>query len=435
MERRYELRQAAMLAECRVTARTFDGVLDRLVEFTAEYAEGLAHPQQRLHARNYLSGLLSDVERKNCESIAYSHDQDRRGLQRFIGEAEWDHQPLLMKLARQVGREIGEDDGVIVIDPSSFPKKGKQSVGVARQWCGRLGKVENCQVGIYLGYVSRMDRALTNFRLYLPEDWAKHRKRRKAAGVPKSASFHTRHHLALEMLDEQSEFLPHAWVAGDDEMGRNAAFRRDLHVRGEQYLLAVPCNTLLRDLDIVAPEHIGRGVPRKVPFQRVDAWRDAVPREAWKKIFVRDGAKGPLEVEVVACRVQTKISQRVMPYEETLVIVRSLDEDGATKHDFYLSDAPRDTPLKEFARVALAAHRVEEAIQRCKSETGLAHYEVRTWRGWHHHQALSLIAAWFLTLETQRGKKIDPGPDPAANAHRHRNAHAASASATFAQAN
>ena len=422
MERRFELRKEAMLAECEVPPQVFRGVVERLAKFIEPFAELLRQPAQRQHTSDYMRGLISDLERKNVESIAYGHDQDRRNLQHFIGCAEWDHKPLLMELARQVGVELGEDDGVIVFDPSGFPKQGKKSVGVARQWCGRLGKVDNCQVAIYMAYVTRIGHVLTNTRLYLPEEWAKDRARRKAAGIPKQVRFQTRHEQALEMLDEQRPVLPHAWVAGDDEMGKSAHFRRDLTDRSEQYLLAVPCNTLVRDLDAKAPEYQGRGRLPKAPFQRVDQWRDALSDDAWTRIKVRDGEKGPLEVEVATCRVQTKISQRVMKYEETLVIIRSLDEEGVTKYDFYLSNAPRETRVKEFARVALAAHRVEESIKCSKSQAGLSHYEVRNWRGWHHHQVLSLIATWFLVCESHRGKKMDASNYSSTDSRRHRHA-------------
>jgi len=409
MERRFELRKEAMLAECEVLPQVFQGAVERLAKFVEPFADLLGQPVQRQHATDYLSGLISDLERKNVESIAYRHDQDRGKLQHFVGCAEWDHQPLMTELARQVGQELGEDDGVIVFDPSAFPKKGKRSVGVARQWCGRLGKVDNCQVAVYMAYISRIDQALVNTRLYLPKEWANDRARRKAAGVPKQVRFQTRHQQALEMLEEQGQLLPHAWIAGDDEMGRNSGFRRDLHQRGERYLLAVPRDTLVRDLDAQPPAYPGRGRLPKTPFQRVDRWRDSLPADAWTRINVRDGDKGPLEVEVATCRVQAKINQRVMKYEETLVVVRSLDEQGVTKYDFYLSDGARETSRKEFARVALAAHRVEEAIKRSKGEAGLSHYEVRNWRGWHHHQILSLIATWFLVRESHRGKKMDAG--------------------------
>jgi SRSO17 transposase len=419
MERRFKLRREAMQAECEVSPEVFRGALDRMAKFVEPYAALLMQPAQRQHTAEYISGLVSDLKRKNVESIAYRHDQDRRNLQHFIGCAEWDHQPLMMELARQVGEELGEDDGVIVIDPSAFPKQGKRSVGVARQWCGRLGKVDNCQVAVYMGYVSRKGHALVNTRLYLSQEWAGDRIRRKAAGVPKEVRFQTRHEQALAMLAEQGHLLPHAWIAGDDEMGQNAAFRRDLNEGRQQYLLAVPSDMLIRNLDAPPPAYQGIGQPRKRPWQRADAWRDALDDNAWTCISVRDGEKGPLAVEVAACRVQAKISQRAMTYEETLVVIRSLDEEGVTKYDFYFSNAPRETPIKEFARVALAAHRIEEAIKRSKSETGLSHYEVRNWRGWHHHQVLSLVATWFLVCESHRGKKMDSGNHSTADSRRH----------------
>jgi len=422
MERRFELRKEAMLAECEVAPQLFSGVAERLAKFVEPFAQLLTQPAQRGRATDYLKGLMSDLERKNVESIAYRHDQDRGKLQHFVGCAEWDHQPLMTELARQVGRELGEDDGVIVFDPSAFPKQGQKSVGVARQWCGRLGKVDNCQVAVYMAYVSRIDHALVNARLYLPQEWASDRARRKAAGVPKEVRFQTRHEQALQMLKEQGDLLPHAWIAGDDEMGRSGSFRRNLHELAERYLLAVPSDTLIRDLDAPPPEYQGRGAAPKRPFERVDRWRDALSKNAWTRINVRDGDKGPLEVDVAMCRVRTKIKQRVMKYDETLIVVRSLDDEGATKYDFYFSNAPRGTTAKEFARVALAAHRIEEAIKRGKSEAGLSHYEVRNWRGWHHHQVLSLIATWFLVREAQRGKKMDTRDHRAADPRWHRHA-------------
>ena len=420
MDRRFEVRKQEMLAECEVSPQVFRGVEKRMQEFVQPCANLLRMPAQREHAADYVSGLVSDLERKNVESIAYRHDQDRRNLQHFIGGAEWDHQPLFAELARQVGQEVGESDGVIVFDPSAFPKQGKESVGVARQWCGRLGKLDNCQVAVYMAYVTGSDHVLVNTRLYLPEEWTGDRKRMKAAGVSKGVCFQTRHAQALEMLDEQGHLLPHAWVAGDDEMGRTTAFRRDLNDRNEQYLLAVPSNTAIRDLEATAPPYGGHGSDPKTPFVQAHQWRDKVEADQWTRIKVRDAEKGPLEIELVACRVQAKIERRMMQYDEMLVIIRSLDAEGVTKYDYYLSNAPSNTPLKEFARVALAAHRVEEPIKRGKSEAGLSDYEVRNWRGWHHHQVLSLIATWFLASEARRGKKIHTGDHGSTNPRRHR---------------
>lgn len=420
MERRFELRKDALLAEAQVDAELFRGTLDRLQGFVEPFAACLSRPEQTEHALEFVSGLISDLDRKNTESIAYRHDQDRKNLQHFIGQAEWDHAPLFVELARQVGQTLGRPDGVLVFDPSGFPKKGTESVGVQRQWCGRLGKIENCQVAVYLGYVSAEEHALVNTRLYFPKQWAKDRVRRKKCGVPRTLRYLTRHALCLQMLDEVGGWLPHAWIAGDDEMGRSSRFRRELRERGQQYLLAVPSNTLVRNLGVDPPTYAGRGAPAKVPFQRVDAWRQSLPDWAWTKWRVRDGEKGPLEVAIVGCRVCAKTDRRRVGPEEVLVVIRIRDEQGEVQHDYYLSNAPAVTPLVEFARVAKAGHRIEECIQRGKSETGLADYEVRSWRGWYHHQVLSMIAGWFVLTETRRGKKIHAGHDLPPNARHHR---------------
>jgi SRSO17 transposase len=258
-----------------------------------------------------------------------------------------------------------------------------------------------------------------NTRLYLPRDWATDRKRRKKCHVPREVKFKTRHELCLNMLDESGHLLPHGWIAGDDEMGRSSDFRRELRDRDERYLLAVPSNTLVRDLTAEIGEHDGSATPRKAPFLRADKYRASLPESAWTFVEVRDGEKGPLRVEVATCRVQAKEGQRVGP-EEFFVILRCRDEAGDLKHDYYLSNAAANTPRRELARVAKAEHRIEECLQRGKSEVGLADYEVRGWEGWHHHQALSLIAAWYLNCELRSGKKIHAGSHLPAVAASHR---------------
>lgn len=408
MERRFGVLREEVLAGCQVPRQVFSGIMGRLETFAEPYVACLLRPEQRAHAQTYLGGLLSDLEQKNAEAIAYRHDEERQGLQNFLGTAPWDHRPLLGVLAGQVGQELGDPDGVIVFDPSAFPKKGSHSVGVGRQWCGRLGKVENCQVGVFMGYVSPAEHALVNVRLYLPEEWARDKPRRQECGVPKEIRFQTRHQLALEMLDEQGALLPHAWIAGDDEMGRPAWFRRELNHRGERYLLGVPANITIRDLEGETPSYEGHGRRPKRRFEQVRAWCDSLSDEAWTRLEVRDGAKGPLEVEIVKRRVVAKIDRQIGP-EETLVVIRSANEEGVLKHDYYLTNARADTPVAELARVANAEHRIEECLKRSKSEAGLGDYQVRTWLGWHHHITLSLIATWFLIVEARRGKKMDTG--------------------------
>jgi len=408
MERRYQVRLQELLDEAVASPDQWQWMLARLERFVEPFAACLQRSKQRALMQQYIAGLASRVERKNVESIAYCHDQDRQMLQKFIGQYTWDHRPLVGELVRQVSTAVGRADAVLVFDPSAFAKKGTQSVGVKRQWCGRLGKIENCQVGVYLGYVSTEEHALIDMRLYLPQEWARSKARRLKAGVPAEAKFRTRHALALEMLDEHAAVLPHAWVAGDDEMGKVPEFRGQLASRGERYLLAVPSNTLMRDLQAEPPIWSGRGRRPKSPWQRADKWCAALAKNAWTTIDVRDGAKGPLAVEAALVQVRAKTAPGD-GYDEMLVVTRERQTDGSLKHDYYLSNAPPETPLAEFCRVAKAAHRIEECLQRAKSEAGLADYEVRTWRGWHHHQTLSLLATWFLTQETRAGKKNHAG--------------------------
>jgi SRSO17 transposase len=414
MERRFQARLDELLDDADVPLSLLRGALPRLREFLEPFIGSLIAPQ-RANAKDYVEGLLSDLRSKDAESIAYLHDRERQGLQKFIGQADWDHRPLISELARQVGQGLGQPDGVIVFDPSAFVKQGKKSVGVQRQWCGRLGKLENCQLGVYLGYVSRSGHALVDFRLYLPQDWAKDRPRRKEAGVPKDVRFCTRHELALGMLDEQGGLLPHGWVAGDDEMGRSSWFRQQLQKRGERYLLAVPSNTLVRDLLADRPAHPGRG-RRKTPFVRAGAWCAALPEDAWVTVEVRDGEKGPLLTEVAWTLVQAKTGGKVSDVAESLLVFRERQSDGSFKHDYLLSNEIASSPPAEMAWVYKAEHRIEESIKQAKGEAGLADYQVRTWEGWHHHQCLSLLASWFLTQEASRGKNPDPRSDGATGA-------------------
>jgi len=419
MERRFQARLDELHRNAHVPPGLFCGLTPRLNTFLRPFVAALTRGEQRGNAGQYVRGLLSNLGAKTAEAIAYLHDRDRQGLQKFVGQSPWDHRPLLAELARQVGAELGEPDAVLAFDPSSFAKKGDRSVGVQRQWCGRLGKLENCQVGVYLAYVSRRDHALVDTRLYLPREWTRKKKRMFEAGVPSETRFRTRHELAPDMLDEHGPTLPHGWVAGDDEMGRSSWFRQQLQSRGERYLLAVPSNTSVRDLSAEVPD-AGWGRRPKAPFVRADRWAAGLPAGAWEAVEVRDAEKGPLSVQAVRAAVQARADNRASKVAEVLVVFRERQPDGSWKHDYLLSNATNETPVSEFARVFNAEHRVEEALKRAKGAAGLADYQVRTWGGWHHHQALSLVAAWFLTQETRRGKKADPGPDGAAGPAGHR---------------
>ena len=411
MQRRFAARRDQLLADAEVDPHILRGVLPRLERFLDPFVQRLQRSEQGHHAQTYIAGLISDLPYKNVESIAYLHDQEREPLQQFIGQSPWDHQPWLTELVRQVGQQLGSPDGVLVFDPSAFPKKGNASVGVQRQWCGRLGKIDNCQVGIYLAYVGRHEHALVDVRLYLPKEWTTDKERRTRAGIPRGVRFRTRHELILEMLDQRGPLLPHAWISGDDELGRCSWFRQELRSRHECYLLAVPSNTAVRDLTAAEPPYTGHGRRPRLPFTRVDQWCAALPAAAWQTIEVRAGEKGPVVVQVVRTLVQARTEGRASDVAELLVVFRERQGDGTWKHDYLLSAAPLSTSLSEFARVFKAQHRVEECLQRAKGEAGLADYEVRTWRGWYHHQTLALTATWFLTQEARRGKKMDAGVD------------------------
>jgi SRSO17 transposase len=232
-------RQEALLRDCIVSPDVFESIVDRLCDFVVPFQHALETEARKRHVHLYLVGLLSHLDRKNTEKIAAFVDVERLVMQEFIGTAPWDHRPLLTVLVGQVVEQLGEPDGVIAFDPSSFPKRGRHSVGVKRQWCSHRGKVDNCQVGVFMGYVSRHDHALLDFRLSLPEDWARDAQRRAECHVPPEVRYHTRHEQCLEMLDAWGEQVPHGWVTGDDELGRHTQFRHELRERGERYVLGV----------------------------------------------------------------------------------------------------------------------------------------------------------------------------------------------------
>jgi SRSO17 transposase len=290
-------RREELLRDCLVSPDVFNQMVDRLDEFVVPYQHALETEAGQHPMHLYLQGLLSHVPRKNAEEIATWVDVERQVIQDFIGTAPWDHRPLVTVLVGQVAERLGEPDGIIAFDPSSFPKRGTHSVGVKRQWCGHRGKVDNCQVGVYMGYVCRHDHALLDFRLSLPQEWARDAQQRQECHVPPEVQYHTRHEQCLEMLDMWGDQVPHGWVTGDDELGHHTRFRHDLRERGERYVLGVPCNTTIRDLEAPWPVYQGRGRPPKPPWQSVTVWRHALAPEAWAHLMVRDGEKGPVPLK------------------------------------------------------------------------------------------------------------------------------------------
>jgi len=423
-------RREELLSDCLVSPDVFNQMINRLGEFVVPYQRGLETEAGQRNVHLYPPGLLSHLPGKNAEDIATLLDVERQLIQEFIGNAPWDHRPLVTVLVGQVANQLGEPDGIIAFDPSSFPKRGTHSVGVKRQWCSHRGKIDNCQVGVFMGYVCGQEHALLNFRLSLPEEWVRDEHRRQECHVPKEVRYQTRHEQCLEMLDAWGDQVPHGWVTGDDELGRHTRFRHELRERGERYVLGVPCNTTIRDLQAPLPEYSGRGRRPKAPWQSVTAWRKALRADAWTHMTVRDGEKGPVEIEMVKRRVQTRIECKRSGPEEWLVAIRrplvddrtleprtsrdATDQDEYYRHHYYLAPtagsklAFKEPSLAELARVIKAGACIEASFKRGKGEVGMDEYQVRTWEGWHHHMALTLLAVWFLIGETHRGQQVTP---------------------------
>jgi SRSO17 transposase len=403
-----------LLKDCKVAPKDLEVCLKHLKEFMEPFMKHLPREQLRGHGETFIRGLLSDLERKSIEPIAEREGQKRRNLQHFIGNSPWNHEPLLNQLCQQVARDIGSPQGILVLDPSAFPKKGTDSVGVARQWCGRLGKVDNCQLGVFLGYVSNNGHTLVDERLYLPRRWTKDKTRRALCHVPESIKFKTVHQLSLQMLKKRGSQLPHAWVTGDDEFGRPAWFRQRLRKNRERYMLEIPSNTRVCAAQN-PPKTGGMGQPRKAPFFQATVWKDSVPKDQWVRLSIRDGLKGPLIVWATRARVRARLGKKRRGREEWLVVTRT--DSKVPENRYYLSNAGLEISLEEMAHVANARHWIEDCFERGKGEVGLDHYEVRAWKGWHHHMTLCMLALWFLVLEQRRLNENTPAITLQQSAH------------------
>jgi SRSO17 transposase len=397
----------ALLADAEVSAADVSGCGDRLHSFLQRYLPRFYRVEQHELAWVVLQGKLSNLQRKTSEPIASQAGRHRKPVQHFVGAGGWDDEAVMAELRQHVAEESANPEAVLVLDPSGFPKSGSDSCGVARQWCGRLGKVENCQVGVFLTYVTAHSYAPLDRQLYLPQEWADDPKRRKATHVPEDVTFQESWRIGLQLLDRSRDAVPFGWVAGDDEFGRVTAFRAELRARRLRYVLDVPANTLIRDLDEVPA--VGRRVP---PWRRVDAWAAAQPASRWRRLVLRDGSKGPKVVRAIEAWVQSKDEDGCVGPRERLVVIRSVASEPQVWYT--LSNTRADVLLVRVVRAQSQRHGVEEVLQAGKGEVGLGQYEVRSWVGWHHHMTLSLLALWFVIREQRRLKKstgADGAPD------------------------
>jgi SRSO17 transposase len=337
------------------------------------------------HAGAYLRGLLGDVERKNgwqlAEHAGYGHP---RTIQRVLDRSVWDAEAARDDLRAFVVEQLGDPDGVLVVDETGFLKKGTKSCGVARQYSGTAGRIENCQIGVFLGYASPRGRAGLDRTLYLPKEWTQDPERRAAAGVPEAVAFRTKPQLALEMLERALDAkVPAKWVVADEVYGSDGKLRRALEARDQAYVLAVKSNEMPTTWPPYAP-------PGQVA---VSAVAGALAPEAWQRLSCGDGAQGE-RIYDWAC-VPLRPALRA-GWVHALLVRRHPTE--ADEVAYYLVYAPVGTPLAEVVRAAGCRWAIEDVFKLAKRQAGLDDYEVRSWTGWHRHTILALLALAILAV-------------------------------------
>jgi SRSO17 transposase len=409
--------------------RDVEALADDLLAYHAHFASLFVRSEQRAWALTYLQGQLADLDRKSIEPMALAHpDGNVQAMQQFISLGAWDDAAVLKTHQQLVADTLGDlDSGALIIDGCDFPKQGSHSVGVARQWCGALGKVANCQASVVACYASRHGYTLVERQLYMPEKWFSpaYQDRRERCGVPGDLAFQTQPQLAWNLIERlhTEHLLPFAWVIGDEHFGNNPVLLDRIAAAQLTYFMEVPHDTLVwreRPETAVPPPRGKQGRPpqraRLSPEAPAPSRVDALasdPTLHWQAYQIQEGAKGPLVALFAFVRV-VLVRDGLPGAEAWLVLRRSLGERPQLKT--YLSNALAATPHTTLVRKSGMRWPVELAIEECKSEVGMDQYEVRGWRGWHHHMTMTLLAHHFLVRQRcHLGKKIS-GVDGAASA-------------------
>jgi SRSO17 transposase len=399
----------------------FDRVAATFQAFHQSFAPLFGRVEAQRRSEQYLRGLLvQQTDRRNAENLADAIDgASPRALQRLLTEAPWRVEPVIDALHAYLAPRLADPAGVLVVDDTGFAKQGRHSVGVARQYSGTLGKVGNCQIGVFLGYVAPRGHALIDYRLYLPRAWVTEPGRCARAGVPSAALiYQTKPESALAQIRaaRRRGHLDSRWVTADEGYGEVPSFRDALDAGGWWYVLEVPSPTPVFVVPTPTAVPAWSGPVRQpskerladgaTPAQPVRAVAASVPDDAWQTLTVAEGSQGPRRYQFVGLRVWE--SRDGLPGRACwLVLRRNLDGDELK---YYLSNAPADTPLVRLGQVGAWRWPIETLFQADKNETGLDEYEVRGWRGWHHHIALALLAgAFLLTLQQDWGEKDAPG--------------------------
>jgi SRSO17 transposase len=388
-----------------------------LESFLDRFAPLFGRAEAQGHGRRFVQGLLLGGDRRSVENIAEAIDGCVvRSLQTFVTNAPWDGDEVLGALGRQVAQEWGDPEAVVIVDETGFPKKGTKSVGVKRQYSGTLGRVENCQIGVFLGYHATKGHTLVDRRLFVPEEWADDRPRRQAAGVPEGVIFRTKPELALAMVaDAVTAGLPFRWVTGDSVYGDSPSFCQGVRALEKWYVLdsSADARVWTSRPEVIPPGRKpsrGRATTKpKVTTKplRVDDVVAGLPPGAWRRVTVAQGSQGPLVYEYADVKVW--FSEEGLPSgSERLLVRRSLGQEPELK--YHRTNAPAEVALATLASIRSRRWAIEQDFQSGKGECGLDEYETRGWVGWHHHTALSVLALWFLARQRDRsgGKKSRP---------------------------
>jgi SRSO17 transposase len=353
-------------------------------------------PEAHAHAADYLRGLLAEVERQNgwqlAEQVGYRHP---RGIQRVLDRYAWDAAAVRDDLRAYVVAELADPQAVLVVDETGFPKQGTHSAGVARQYCGTLGKRANCQVGVFLGYASRKGHLGLDRALYLPQEWADDRARGRRAGIPDDVPFRTKPQLALELVERALDAgVPAAWIAADEVYGNDSKFRRALEAREQAYVVAVRS-------DYPVSTWPPYGLPAAWTVTTVVAAALAAGAVAWQRRSAGEGAQGPRLYDWAYLPVRPAWQDAGWLHA---VLVRRHPE-RADELAYYLVYAPVGTPLEQVVRVAGARWTIDDMFKQAKGLVGLDQYEVRSWPGWYRHITLALLAFAVLTVATKKGRR------------------------------
>jgi SRSO17 transposase len=371
-----------------------------LDDLFARVAGRFGRVEPRRQARMYLMGLLAPLERKNGWQLAEAAgDATPDRMQRLLNSARWDARQIRADLRGYVAERLGDPGGVLIVDETGFLKKGTKSAGVQRQYSGTAGRVENCQLGVFLAYASPAGRALIDAELYLPRSWAGDRARCAQAGVPATVEFATKPELGRVMLGRALDAgMPAAWATADEAYGQDHKFRVFCEQRRLGYVVAVPCS-----------QSVGAGTGDGNTGSRADALAASAPAEAWKRLSAGDGAKGPRLYDWALATLPI-IREPAGGYDRWLLIRRSLtDPDDLA---YYLCFGPAGTTLDQLARVAGARWAIEECFACAKNETGLDQYQVRRYDAWHRHITLAMLAAGYLAVTAAASPKAHPAWSP-----------------------